>query len=440
MPRRTSVTPVSFWENRGLMMFKPENGYDFISPAAQDVVRHMGSPLWEPTFASRCDYPMWDRPDIFRTITYRDMLHMDFTSPKITFPSGVVQPSGIVSLQNVERSDNVLMSDKELYHYDVQKVFSLFSQFDTLLADQVSAFTGLSIQRSMECLTTLWSFGALERSTDKWKHFDTLGYVWRMNRSSLSLRAYVNGMDNIPRVLTVGNSDIADNPPGSGTRTSLKHNLFTAEILLRVAESCDNVVGVWGDSFVSEKLFHEHDPNAEVIRRSHADGAIVTKDGSVILVETVGDIGSNKIANQSLIDKAASWVGVIANSPLDVYVVFVDTTFYNSVRTTHNSLDIAFRKESRKFAPEQYSRERAISHVGVVGGSHWFPENGSMSRAGTRLLTYNPSTRRYRPFDIPDVDFSTSERRRNVVVNTLTALHTPPWILENIKERNYAVS
>lgn len=430
------MSEINFWENRNIMTFKKEFGYDFISPAEQSIVRRFKSPLWEPTSASRCDYPMWERPDIFRTLSYSDTRDMLFSIPKVKYQSGIVKPSGLVSLQMVERTSPVFMSDRELYHYEVQKVFAVFSQFDSLLVDQVAAFAGIGVERAHECCTILWSQGILERSTRDWRLFDSLGYVWRINKASNKVKSYVSGMDSILRAVTVGEWDITDVAPGYGSRSGLKHNLFTAEIMLRLAESADNVIGVWGDPFLSESLFHKQDPDA-LARRSHADAAVVTKDGSIVLFEVVGAINKTSYVNQTLVDKAASWVGVIANSPFDLHVVFIDTTFYNTFKATIKSVDIGLRKESHKFAPEEYSRERAIRHIGVTGGHYWFPDDGVISEAGTRLVAYNPYHKMYKQFDVPDNDFSDRDTRKNVIVNSVTALHNPGWILHDMKERNY---
>lgn len=433
------MTKISYWENKNTMMFKQDEGYDFINPAEQNVVRNLGGQLWKPTFASRSDFPMWDRKDIFRTINYKDTVETKFTIPKISYSSGIVQPSGLVSLQPVSRTSPVTIPDKELYHHDVQHVFSLFTQFDTLVIEQVAAFTDLSVERVLECLKTLWSYGVLERSDDSWGLYDVHGYIWRLNRRSVALSSYVDGMDSIPRALTVGNWDIKDEPPGSSARSSIKHNLYSAEILLRLCESADNIIGVWGDPFLSESVFHEQDPDA-LRRRSHADGAAITRDGSIVLFEVVGAMNKSKSVNRNIVDKAASWVGVIANSPLDISVIFIDTTFYNTYNVTLNSVDIGLRKESHKFAPEEYSRERAIKHIGVTGGAFWFPEDGSISQAGTRLTAYNPVHRKYNHFDLPDKIYANREIRKNIIVNTVSSLHSPKWAIDDIKGRKYVYS
>lgn len=433
------MAQIDYWETADHLTFKNDEGSDFVSPATQHALKSWSTPLWNPIFESRCDtYPMWERPDIFRTINYRQTRSVKFGLPRIEFPAAQIQPSGLLSMESMKRTSPVIIPDKYLYHYNVQRIFTLFMQFDTLLEHQIAAFMSLPLDEVKEYLEILWAAQVLEKPEDGWDFEDTLGPIWRLVRYSHYTTSYIDGMDNILKACAFGNTDsetITRPPGGSGTRTAVKHNLFTAEIMLKVAESCDNVVGVWGDLFVSEHLFHEQRQDAEH-RKSHADGAIVTKNGTIILVETVGSYFQTTGKYQNLIDKTASWVGVIANSPLDLHVLFVDTTFNRDPMSMINSLDIGMKKESPRYAPDTFTRERAFSHIGIVGANWWYPEDDCVSEAETRLMAYNVHNYKYRCFDNPDPRFSTSENRKNVVINTLAAPHTPSWIMNKFKKRS----
>ena len=426
-----------YWENRNRVMYKPVEGYDFSTPAEQSVARGLGSPLWEPTFASRASLPAYKRQEVFGCLSYQDMRTVRFVTPQVEYPSGIVQPSGLVSMHPIHRSSPVSIPDREMYDCDTQKLFSVFTQFDALFTQQVAAFTGLSEDRVIECANTLHAYGVLERAEPGWVLEDQFGILWRLNRRSVRPRAYANGMDSIPRVLMEGNRNSSKQPPGGGARSGLKHNLYAAEMCLRLAESADNVVGVWGDSFLDSLSFHVPDTNADAFRNSHADCAVVTRDGSVVLFEVVGRNMRDIAVDQSIVEKAASWVGVIANSPIDLSVIFIDVTFAHSFRTTIRSVDIGIRKDSAQYAPNPYMRSVAAKHVGVTGGNFWFPEDHAISQGGTRLTAYNTMTRKFHSYDIPDSTFSAPEIRRNIIVNSVSALHTPPWIMNPLQERNY---
>lgn len=434
MPRDTE-----YWENRNLMMFKPDAGYDFTASAEQTVVRGYKQPLWEPTFGSRAPLPAYERQELFGCLSYDNMRNMRLVTPRIRYPAGVLQPSGMVSLRSVTRRSPVTIPDSILYDSDVQKVFGIFAQFDALFTEQVAAFTGLSMERAFECARILYAFGVLDRSSPDWPLTTTFGELWRFNRRGSKPRDYANGMDTVPRLLMEGNRNIGVEPPGGGARSGLKHNVYAAEMCLRLAESADNVIGIWGDSFLNEKDFHDTDPDAYMKRHSQGDCAVVTKDGSVVMFEVVGRKMKDILIDYSILEKAASWVGVIANSPIDLYVIFVDVTFAHSYKTTIRSVDLGIRRESKKYAPNEYSREMAARHVGVVGGNYWFPEDHAISRGGTRLVAYNTMMRKFHCYDIPDRVFSSPDIRRDIVVNSASALHTPPWICDPIKERDYGV-
>ena len=42
------------------------------------------------------------------------------------------------------------------------------------------------------------------------------------------------------------------------------------------------------------------------------------------------------------------------------------------------------------------------------------------------------------PYDKPDGEFSDAQTRRNVVINTSAALHTPSWMQNDINKRSYS--
>ena len=427
---------IAYWEVMDDLVFKNDLSTEFMSPASQAILRSWGNPLWESTYSSRCEYPMWDRPEIFRNILFSDMRSVYFEKPHIKVPSAVATPSRNLSLQIINRPIHVVMPDYELYHYDVQKVFALFTQFDTLFESQVSSFTSLDVKRTREVLDILWNGGVLNKSSSNFKKDNIFGPIWRLSSHSTSVSAYREGMDALTRVITSGNDDLgpSSTPPGAGARTSLKHNIFAAEVLLRVAESCDNVIGVWGDLFASEALFHVQDPHAKE-RASHGDGIIVTKNGSIVIIELVGGIMSGRSGFQRIVDKAASWTGVIANSDLDVSVLFIDTTWEKDRREMFNAVDIGIRKESSAYAPNKFMRERAMKKIGIVNASWWFPDDGCISKAGTRLGAYSPTEYKFKEFDKPDPNSSTVQKRLDIITNTISALHTPVWITNDIKDR-----
>ena len=419
------------------LLFKPDRGLDFISPASQSVVADRKRPLWEVDYSSRAiKYPFWDRPEVFRTVNFWDTSRIVFSEPEIEDSASNITPSGLLNLNTYKLPFSLTISDRELYDMDVQRAFALFMQFDTLLEHQIAAFLGLSLERTQEILEILYLSRVIYRNRYKWRNENYLGPIWRLNLFTNNARGYLNGMDAINRLFAFGDFSFKDIPPGSSSPSTVKHNLFAAETMLRIAEVSDNVIGVWGDLFASESMFHDQDANAKQ-RNSHGDMIAVTANGSIIIFELVGSVHNSRSSFKKVVDKAASWVGVIANSDLDINVIFLDTTWQNSSKDTFNAVDIGIQKESVKYSPNNFLRERALSHIGVVDATWWFPENNSVSKAATRLCGYSPYLKKYKCFDEPDSGYSNEENRRNVTINTVTALHNPYWIHYKVKHRVY---
>lgn len=432
------MSELKYWDLQNSTLLSSSSGKDFVSPASQDVISAWSRPLWKSSEESRNRHlPFWDRPDIFRTVSYNDVYELDFGGMDIETLAAVATPSGSLCLDTIYKPTTIVVPDFDLYSAETQKIFTLFCQFDTMVESQVIAFTGLDEKVVRKSLLSLHARGILEKNRKDWKHQEKLGDIWMLNIRSQATIDYPSGMDSLWRICGLGNFNLSENiPPGSGSNSAIKHNLFAAEIMLSMAETCDNIAGVYGDLFASAANFHVQNPQAEK-RNSHGDAISVTKDGVINIFEFVGNIGNTPNAIDSLIEKTASWVGVIASSQLDINVLFVDTTWHYDRRDFINAVHIGVDRESKRYAPEKFTRDRAIDHIGIINASWWYPEDNVVSQAETRMLGYCPNTRNYKCFDEPDTRFSTDEQRKNIVMNTASTIFQPPWIRNKFYARRY---
>lgn len=432
------MSELKYWDLQNSTLLSASSGKDFVSPASQDVISAWSRPLWKSSEESRNRHlPFWDRPDIFRTVSYNDVYELDFGGMDIETLAAVATPSGSLYLDTIYKPTTIVVPDFDLYSAETQKIFTLFCQFDTMVESQVIAFTGLDEKVVRKSLLSLHARGILEKNRKDWKHQEKLGDIWMLNIRSQATIDYPSGMDSLWRICGLGNFNLSENiPPGSGSNSAIKHNLFAAEIMLSMAETCDNIAGVYGDLFASAANFHVQNPQAEK-RNSHGDAISVTKDGVINIFEFVGNIGNTPNAIDSLIEKTASWVGVIASSQLDINVLFVDTTWHYDRRDFINAVHIGVDRESKRYAPEKFTRDRAIDHIGIINASWWYPEDNVVSQAETRMLGYCPNTRNYKCFDEPDTRFSTDEQRKNIVMNTASTIFQPPWIRNKFYARRY---
>ncbi|WP_188350054.1 hypothetical protein, partial [Staphylococcus aureus] len=77
------------------------------------------------------------------------------------------------------------------------------------------------------------------------------------------------------------------------------------------------------------------------------------------------------------------------------------------------------------------------SHIGLANAAWWFPGDNAVSQAATRLMAFSMVENKFLTYDKPDPQFSDAQTRRNVVINTASALHTPYWMNNDIHVRSY---
>lgn len=409
------------------------NTKDMEFPADQEqfIKRRSRSILWQPTWESRChDYPMWERGDILRDVSFQDIINLDFGYPKVAYPASTVSPTGDIVLDIVERGTPIILADNIKYHYNTQRLYALMSQFNILTEQQMAAYLSISIQEAHQAAVTLMTCGILEQPYGEWIHEENLGKIWRLRYNTLEYASYFDGMDPVYQMISLGSADNANKPtsPGAHTMASTRHNLFLAEIMLRICEVGDNIIGVWGDFFASEELFHtKHD--GMKARKSHGDAIAVTNNGSIIVFELSTHLLDPGQGHSRIIaEKAASWLGVISNTELDISVIFIDTRWRRNGPNLYRSISYGIDKLGPLYAPDDYRRKHSIKKIGLVDAGWWFPTDRTTSKAVTRLTAFNPTTHRFYHFDKPDAFFSTDSLRRNVIVNTAAALHTPSWM------------
>ena len=413
-------------------------GGDFITPGNQQFLREneKNNPLWQADYSSRCNYPFWEREEVLRTVAFPDVRGLDFSTPQVGFPALVPSPTGNISVRQVSKTSPVMLADYELYHYNCQKVYGLMLQFNVATQPQIQAWTGLSADEVDQACQTLYHAGILFEPRHGWGHEEQLGKMWWLKPNTPESKSYYDNMDSLARALTLGGRDDMATPPGSSSASALRHNLFLNEICLRICETADNVVGVWGDYFGSENLFHT--PTDDMRRRrSHGDAILVTNNGSLVILELSTSHMNTIRSLEDITHKAASWVGVIANSDLDISVIFLDTRWRNNRKLLYRGIFGGVMDISQQYCPDEFSRQKALKHIGLANAAWWFPDDASVSQAATRLMAFSMIDNEFITYDRPDREFSDSQTRRNVVINTASALHTPHWMHHEIVPRKY---
>lgn len=375
-------------------------------------------------------YPWYDRMDPLYEMSYQDGISMPWDSVAVSRSVYKPNAQGILE-KRVERIKSPIReSPRRLYSQVSILAMSLIYQYHQLSTLQISSFLGISRKQLWLHLSALHNAGILLRSVPPWftDPNDTLangsGSVWSIDYRSWTTEAWMADLDSLEWALLTHGDLVA---PASHTPSTIRHNMITAEIILKSLEVCPGVIGSWGDRISGEGVLFERDERdfKSIFRSNVGDGVIVTKDGRAVIIETVGAARMADKRNGSRIsDKAAAWAVIASRSEFDLSVVFVNS----NKNARHTSLEKYVRHgveyEARKHIVSSRKLRRGQESIHFVNGYDWFPAPRMIDPIFTTLMAYNPALEEWiemAPADAPLV-------RTELVVNTVLGLHTPDWI------------
>ena len=167
------------------------------------------------------------------------------------------------------------------------------------------------------------------------------------------------------------------------------------------------------------------------LRLNIADGAVVTRDGKLILIETSGASKlDNAMNGQRIQNKAAAWATIAAMSELDIRVLFVDISQSPSPKRFRYHVQQGV-EGADKFMATKRMRDAGKASIFLADAHDWFPFELSVSRGFETLEAWSPVTERYH--DLIPVD-TELDRSSDVVINTIGSIHTPRWALESVRK------
>lgn len=373
-----------------------------------------------------------DRIDPLHEIEFKDVVGSRWEEVSIRENALGISPSGALVHGSHTTPSPVSLSAARLFNPLTIRTMAALVQFHQLSTHQLITLTGGDQKQTSRVLHELYSAGLLQRSTNqKWTHADRddrvdfgVGDVWQIHTLSPRLPEWFDGLSDLEHLLMSGGRDLLKGSAGSSGSSSIRHNLTLAEIIIRSIEMCPGVIGGWGEPLTVSSLFTT---SLEKMRENIADGAIVAKDGSIILIETSGTSTLDRDGiGARLSEKALWWAAVAARSDLPLKIVFVNIAprakmprFAHHVQAGLERID-----EQIVRAPAQRKGREAVF---VADAMDWFPFTLGISAGFTELESYSTETQRYHSL----VPAGTSiNPQADVVANTLAALHIPPWIAQ----------
>lgn len=383
----------------------------------------------EPVLDSRAVFPSRDRFDPLYESEPDTYTRSSWVRSGGTSEMGVVLPSGLV--QVVDKRDTIfpVLNDSFLYSQNVVKVMDAALNLGVFTTDQMVSLVGRKSDGkekwSVEHILHKLYLGGFIMKLD-----DDID-VWSFDWVSRKAPAYFNRLPADLKILTTGGKNLLFGPPGINSPFTIRHDLITNELMIRSMEVSDHVAGFWGPTFMDAKSLY-FGSDDEVAFGAQGDGGIVTKNGRIIVLETVG--GSVTGANwERTRKKAAAWSAVAGMSRNDISVIFV---CLNAERDHNNIKKAVFigQKTAGEYTSSSAAITRGRRKIGVVMLENLMPEKGLSGSDLRELVSWNPwHSETFNAFTAPPDDATRHVDLINPAFNTVASLHTPYWLFDERK-------
>lgn len=385
----------------------------------------------EPDEKSRAPFPSWMRSDPMWELETDDFIRAEWRKMSVTEQRGRVMPTGRVQVYESKRNVTIHIPDSEMFSHEIMTIMATAFQLTIFSTDQMRALTGFEPDRLDRLLTRLYRGGYIAKCSGHTA--GNFSDIWSFDYKSRVAPAWLNRLPPDIRLLVTGGEVIDSAPPGSMSASSIRHDLVMNELMLRVLELSDNVAGFWGDPFLdAARLYTASDD--EVKRASHGDGAIVSKNGKIVMFELVGAGLSGSNWERTRL-KAASWAAVAGASGFDISVVFVSLNYMRDWKGLMSAVHKGCN-DVGLFTPNSAAIRRGRNKIGVVSASRLMPELGVSSTAVNGIDVWSPwRGESFSALNEPDSTVTGLERAVPTI-NTVAALHTPRWLHNELVDRN----
>lgn len=384
-------------------------------------------------------FPWYDRMDPLHQIGYRESLDLHWEMPSVYRRKYDIDQRGFVSEQWEQYPSPVFMSKRALYSPRPILAMASLYQYHHLTTFQLCALLGESRRSVWNSMSNLYAARVVKRSVPSWwqsnSDYGGTGSVWAINYRSPEFERWLSGLSDVEYALLTGGSDPAEPPSGVQSITTVRHNLITAELCIRAMETCPSILGAWGDRFGSAEILY--DPNyrfsdREKNRSNIGDAVLVTKDGGLVILEVVGSgVMAQSGSGKRISDKAGAWVSIAARSDLDVSVIFMSSNQQDRFRTLERHVRLGVEHSSQEHIVDRSLRRKGQEKIFVASSEEWFPFPTGISAEFRTLNAFSPHFDEWRDV-VPDGESMELEgalsASNDVVVNTLTSLHTPEWV------------
>ena len=384
-------------------------------------------PLWETSYNTMRTIS-WDKSSIVTRGIYDD-------------GSGILRQSDREVYSPIDVSDAILFSQTAILS------MAVLIEFQNCSTDHIMIMIGdPNVSRVKKALNMLFVAGVIKssnlHSTINRESMD----IWTINKKGDNFQKWLQGLEPWQFQLISGGRDIMS---GWGTNqlSAARHNITTMDLMVKALEVSPHIIGAWGERHTHADIFAEQKlmPH-EFSRANVGDGMLVTKSGTVIILESSGLTmtgrsdwsleAQNKSAGLSrLAQKAAAWTAICGRSDIDVRIVFVDIASRPSFYKLANSVIAGVKFESSKFIANEKLRRKGQDRIYVADGRSWLPLPRLVSQQMETLACINVGKSIHTNGENKIEPMLTEEENiwnygSPLITNTMLSLHNPEWALK----------
>lgn len=390
-----------------------------------------------PVFQSRRKLvAMLDRLDPFYEVEWIDALSTKWEGISVNRLAYSIDSYGTVSQNSDPVFAPIKTNASRLYTPLGIKSMAALAQFHQLTTYQLATLFEAHPNDIKRALTDLFAFGVIERAEPLWGDRDFQGrkdsgsgHLWRLSNHVPQLEEWMMQLEPLEAKLVAQGRDIAVGTNSSRGGSALRHNLAASELLIRAQESCPAVIGAWGEWATQGELFLNEEVRKRAdLRKNIGDGAIVLKNGSIIVLETSGASNLDDKGGDKLEQKAAAWAAIAALTHLDLKIVFVNINSKAKMNRFEWRVMKGLSQIGRQISNVDLQK-KGVEAVFIANAYDWFPMPMTASVGFANLQSFHPIAKRY--YDLAPA-VTSFDVNSDAMVNTVAALHTPKWVLRRV--------
>lgn len=390
--------------------------------------------------ASRALYPWHLRFDPISELNYKDAVRPEWEYISVLREATGPNPNGEIVIQGTELAfDPIPQNPRSLYTAIAVQAMASLVEWHQLSTRQLSTLLAINPREVENTMLVLFNGGIVERLTltimvNGLRSNPGESTLWRVRRGGTEqdkrpARDWFERLDTKSWMFVSYGFDPMVVFKGQNSPMTRRHDLVSTEIQIKALEMCPGVIGLWGERFCVGNSFYEATTlDHENTRANVGDGAILTRDGKIVVLEVDGNNSNSSCSDgeNRLVKKAAAWTSICGRSDLDLNVIFVSIAKTENRRKMRRLVEIGVNAASNKYVASESIRERGQHRVFTAEVDRWFPGPRCVS-SEFRALVVQPTVR---AADVELAPIQLGDQRpaeRNYIENCVAQLHTPTW-------------